>query len=229
MAGDYNDVETSIATSDAGQQVFDVRLDESTSSRSRLVGTWIFGLLLGGVAYGCIVLGQHNPEMYYSCIAAAVVIGLLAALLLWSAIQQTLSILLIPATVVEVERETIGPGDSMRFCVKQPGPIFLKSLRANLVCSQRRERKTYSATRGRHHARDPERLVHHENLIDTDGGWLFPGQTRQWIASLMIPEHSPESGKDNSIVTVWRIEVWGRTHVFLGFMRQFTLGVRRND
>ena len=117
----------------------------------------------------------------------------------------------------------------MRFCVKQPGPIFLKSIRANLICIQRRERKLHTQKVGRSHSRDPERILSQHNILDTDGGWLFPGQTRQWIALLTIPQDAQDSGKADSQVTQWRIEVWGRTHMFVGFMRQYTLKVRQAD
>lgn len=229
MAQGYTEVETAVVSSDEDQPTLPVRLESPQTSGGRLAGTWFFGLLLACITYGCVVLGQNHPEMFYAVIAAAVVIGLLAALLVWSAIQQTLAFLLIPATTVEVEFESVAPGTTMRFCVKQPGPIFLKSIRANLICIQRRERKLHTQKVGRSHSRDPKRILSQHNILDTDGGWLFPGQTRQWIALLNIPQDAQDSGKADSQVTQWRIEVWGRTHMFVGFMRQYTLKVRQAD
>ncbi|TWU09158.1 hypothetical protein CA54_43980 [Symmachiella macrocystis] len=229
MAQGNTEVETAIVSSSDDQPTLPVRLESPQSSGGRLAGTWIFGLLLTSITYGCVVLGQNNPEMYYAVVAAAVVIGLLAALLVWSAVQQTLVFLLIPATTVEVEFESIAPGATMRFCVKQPGPIYLKSIRANLICIQHRERKLHTQKEGRSHSRDPERILYQQNILDSDGGWLFPGQTRQWIAPLTIPQDAPDSGKADSQVTQCHIEIWGRTHMLVGFMRQYTLKVRQAE
>ncbi len=231
MSSAQSDVEITDLWSEGRQPTLKVRLQSTMSRGGRLAGAWIFGLILCGVTYAisrALMGGEGLDVVSYAVLGfAAVVMGLLSLLLLWSAIHQTLAFA-IPTTIIEVEREPIEPGASIMICVKQPGPTYLTSLRANLVCMQRKEKKVRHAGQTRH-SRSPESMLHHENILDADGGWLFPSQIRQWTTQLAIPADAVESGKADSLVTRWHIEVWGRAQGFIGFMHSFDLQVRRSS
>ena len=210
---------------DPNEPTLDVRLSSPMTRRGRLVGTYLLGVLFSAITYVLVVFGTPEDIPRFAWMGAIGVFGLLAALLVWSALMRTLS-LTIPETILGVEKKIVEPGETIRVCVKQPGPVHLTSLRANLIGQKRTEHEHREV--GKHHTvRSPNSMLLHENFLDADGGWLHRGQTRQWIAELTIPEDAGDSGKDRSQVTEWKIEVWGRANLLVGFMYPYFIKVRR--
>jgi hypothetical protein len=210
---------------DPNELTLAVRLLSPMTRSGRLVGTYVLGAVFSALTYVTVVF--ENPEGIprFMWIGVIGVFGLLAALLVWSALMQTLS-LTVPETILEVEKEIVEPGETIRVCVKQPGPVHLVSLRANLIGQQRTEHEHRDM--GKHHTvRSPNSMLLHENFLDADGCWLHRGQTRQWITELTIPENAADSGKDSSQVTEWKIEVWGRANLLVRFMFPYFIKVRR--
>ncbi len=218
-------VEPEVATlwNDPNELTLAVRLSSPVTRQGRLVGTCLLGALFSAITY--VLISLETPEQIprVAWMGVIGVFGLLAVLLVWSALMQTLS-LTVPETILEVEKATVEPGETIRVCVKQPGPVRLASLRANLVGQQRTEHEHRDM--GKHHTvRSPNSMLLHENFLDADGGWVHSGQTRQWIAELTIPEDAVDSGKDSSQVTEWKIEVWGRANLLVGFMYPYFIKV----
>ena len=153
---------------DPNEPTLDVRLSSPMTRRGRLVGTYLLGVLFSAITYVLVVIGSPEDIPRFAWIGAIGVFGLLAALLVWSALMQTLS-LTIPEMILEVEKEIVEPGETIRVCVKQPGPVYLTSLRANLIGQQRMEHEHRDI--GKHHTvRSPNRMLLHENFLDVDGG-----------------------------------------------------------
>jgi hypothetical protein len=125
---------------DPNELTLAVRLLSPMTRSGRLVGTYVLGAVFSALTYVTVVF--ENPEGIprFMWIGVIGVFGLLAALLVWSALMQTLS-LTVPETILEVAKEVVEPGETIRVCVKQPGPVHLVSLRANLVGLQRTERE----------------------------------------------------------------------------------------
>ena len=165
----------------------------------RVVGTFLLGSLFSSITY--VLVSVENPEEIpgFAWMAVIGVFGLLATLLVWSALMQTLALTL-PQTILEVEKEVVEPGETIRVCVKQPGPVLLISLRVNLVGQQRTEQEHRDPEKY-HTVRSPDRMLIHENVLDARGGWIRRGQTRQWMTALTVPEGADDSGRNRSQVT----------------------------
>lgn len=219
--------EVSTLWSDPKEPTLAVRLSSPMTRGGRWVGTFILAALFGGLTYVFYAFPPPEEIAKIIWVAATGVFGLLAVLLIWSALMQTFA-LIVPETIFEVEKQIVQPGETIQFCVKQLGPVHLNSLRANLIGLQRTERK-HRDPRKPGTDRAPDSMHYHENILDSDGAWLYPGQTQQWISQLTIPEDAIESGKAGSRVTKWSIEVWGRAFFFVGFMRSFTIQVGHSE
>ncbi len=207
-----------------------VKLETAITSGGRLVATWLLGIFMSSVTAALIlfVVREWNEQRWTAIglAAAAAVFGLLALLLLWSALQQSLSST-ISVTSVEVSKQPVAPGDTVTLCVHQPGPVHLNSLRANLVGIQRIEQKTAGPDGKLRHERLPDKMTLHENILDAGGGRVRRGMCRQWMTTFVVPGNADDSGKEDSIVSNWTIEVWGKACFGLvGFLYQFPIKVR---
>jgi hypothetical protein len=207
-----------------------VKLETAITRGGRLVGTWLLGIFMSaGTATLILFVVREWNEQRWTAIglaAAAAVLGLLALLLLWSALQQSLSST-IAVTSVEVSKQPVAPGDTVTLCVHQPGPVYLNSLRANLVGIRRIERQTVAPDGTVRHERSPDKMTIHENILDAGGGRVPRGMCRQWMTTFVVPGNADDSGKEDSIVSEWTIEVWGKACFGLvGFLYQFPIKVR---
>ena len=214
-------------TTDPTELTLDVNLEPRMARGNRIASTWLLGLLLAAITgvLAWVLTLENGWEIRLGMAVAAVIIGLLAALLLWSGLQQTLA-LSIPHTIVEIERQPVTAGETIRLCVKQPGPVRLRSLRANLVGLQRTEQKRAFAD-GARQTRSPDSMLCHQNLLDAGGGRIPAGQCRQWITTFEVPGEAPASGKEKAVVTNWTIEVWGKACFgMIGFHYQFPIKLR---
>ena len=110
--------------------------------------------------------------------------------------------------------------------IRQPGPVALRSLRANLVGSEHKSRMVRVEDETKW-VRSPDTLLMHKNFFDVRDVRIMAGEESRWLAELPIPE-GLASGKDGSVTTSCKIEVWGRVRFYPGFMHSFPIRVRRN-
>ena len=220
---------TDIST-DPTEPTLPVQLEMPMTTGSRTIKTWLLGVFMSAIT-GAIVWGTVSEwdGSVWSAIGAATVVaifGLLAGLLLWSALRQSLA-LTVPVTIVEVSKQPVAPGDLVTLCVKQPGPVNLRSLRANLVGTQRTERRIEYTGETARHDRGPVKMTFHENILDAGAGRIDHGLSRQWTTKFPIPGEASESGKESSVISVWTIEVWGKTCFgLIGFYYPYPIKVR---
>jgi hypothetical protein len=147
-----------------------------------LLGTLSFFMLLEGDGWLMYVVGGG--------------FGLVAALLLLAAVQQTLA-LRTPETTLEMDGEALVPGRPMTFRVQQSGDAAFESLRVNLVCEEqlRRGRKNWSA-----------QMVENLNLLDSGP---FEGAFERTF-TFDVPSHLEPTGSELRRRVRWQLEVWGK-------------------
>ncbi len=216
--------EVSELTTDPEVPTLAVRLQSPMSRGGQLGGSLALGLFMGLVVVGLIWGASKEEDFGWALLVAAAVIGLLPVLLLWSAFRQAIA-LVVPTTIVEVSEEPLRPGQTVQFCIKQPGPLTLSSLRANLIGLQRTERKIHRPDEIGN-VSTPDKMLLHENILDDRSGRIRAGQTRQWIISFTVPGSLEPTSNQKSRTTAWKIEVWGRASFgLIGFMHQFPVKV----
>lgn len=216
---------------DPTQPTLSVPLEPSQPRGNRIVGTCLLTVFMGG-ATAALVYAYYRtpiPDFDARLVAAAWIVpigifGLLAVLLFWSALRQILAVS-VPMTLVEIDRHPVMPGDSVVVCVKQPGAARLKSIRVNVLGTQRTEQ--WDTTPGRTRLlRSTTNSFFQKNILDADGGWIRSGTYRQWLCPLEIPGDANPSGKSETVITSWTIELWGVGDLGLvGFFYQFPLKV----
>ena len=73
-----------------------------STRRGRLVGTYLLGALFSAITYVLVLFETPEDIPRFAWIGVIGIFGLLAALLVWSALMQTLS-LTVPEMILEVE------------------------------------------------------------------------------------------------------------------------------
>lgn len=212
-----------------------VRLSPRQARGERLVGTCLIAVFLiavvAVVAYAYYQLPDSENDSRLVAIAWLAPLGivaLLAILLLWSAIRQGLA-LTVPMTIVEVDKQPISPGDSLVICVKQPGPLHLKSLRLNLIGSQQNVQRD-DRPGEIEQRRAPSKSVLQANILDAGRAWIRGSGYRQWTCSFEVPGDVTPSGRVDSVTTSWTLELWGVGNFgLIGFFYQFPIKVSLRD
>jgi Protein of unknown function (DUF3592) len=143
-----------------------------------------------------------------------VVFGGLGLLFLWIAAVSAFAAK-VPATIVEIERRSVAPGESVAVLVLQPGPLRLRSLRVRLVGRAETPAKSGS----------PDVTVLSDELVSEVGrtaiGREVPLENR---FTLRVPADArPSQGGPPRVY--WRLEVWGVPLVWPRFMVAFPLMV----
>jgi hypothetical protein len=119
----------------------------------------------------------------------------------------------VPETIVEITPQPAVTGDRATIRITQPGPVKLRSLRANLLWTE-------SDSDGRGFGGS-------ENFLDVRQ--LDVGHTWETVAEVTIPENGRPSGWMGGVKTVWKIEVWGRVRFFPDFQHPFVIRVKKPD
>jgi hypothetical protein len=201
-----------------------VRLQRiETTSAGRGLAAALVVMILGTAAIGLAIEleppGHRTP--FYLFGGAFIAIGLL---LLYGAIHRKLSAKT-PPTIVEAPDDTLRRGASVELLIRQPGPVRLASLRANLVGEER------WITRPRHgrdrhvnwqskHLGTFNFLEYGEAAIDTKPLEVFATLE---VPREIAPSHPPRG--DDRRTIAWKIEVWGVVRGRADFLHAFDVTV----
>lgn len=199
-----------------------IRLSRVVSRKSEQGCRVFLAFLLIGLPIGLgIPIINHWGEE--GSVLAAIVVGafgLVGLLLLYVSIHQAFAAR-IPETIVEIERVSLQPGDKVQVCIRQPGPVSLHSLRANLTCEES-VRRVGSKGRISHSSR----LIYQQNFLDIQDAMISAGDTLEQMVILEIPIDAKPSSDRGATKINWRIEVWGKVEDWPGFMHPFSIRVQ---
>ena len=207
-----------------------VRLTRDTPW-GRAIGCALFlGLILTGIASGVGFLIRQHPTHEEGTWIPYVVIGafgFVGLCLIWSGIHQWFASR-VRETILEIDTEQAKPGSTVRACFRQEGPVTLNSLRANVRCVERRHTwKTRSNSDGdsETYRTTDEKELWTENILDEQPGGIQAEEFWEQSVSFTIPDDYPTSLDTDDLEIVWKIEVWGRVHLWPDFMHSFEFKV----
>ncbi len=173
-------------------------------------------LFVGGIAGYAAWSDLQDGEWHVIPLLFVVVFGGLGLLFLWIAAASGLASH-VPETIVEVERSTVAPGESVKMLVLQPGPLRLRSLRVRLTCREEtpEERGSPSVT-----------VLHDEVVAEIGAGVAGRTAPLEHSAVLRIPADAEPSAAGPPTVR-WRLEVWGVPLVWPRFTITYPIMVER--
>ena len=191
-----------------------VRLRRETPWGSGIGLAMILGLLFIPLGVGIALIALYGPpdvrnSWLFFLIAALV--ATLGILLVFSAIYQWLGSR-VREPIVEVDAERMFPGQTVRICVRQEGPVTLDSLTAQLVCVERRHHwKTRTSTddRTEEYCTTDESLIHSESLIVERPGRVSTEEFWESSTDFLIPITARLSQTSRDLDVIWRIEIVG--------------------
>ena len=199
-----------------------VRLGVAESPAAK-VG-WLFGISLfwnGIVSVFVMQIAQSwmtgHGEWFQTLFMLPFVtvgIGLLAAF-----IREAMIAARITPTEVEVETEPLSPGDHVRLSVRQPGPLRVDHLTADLVCE---EKITYRRGTDTYHE---SHRVWEQRLLDTGPKQIDSDRPWEQTVNAQILADSPHSFRAPNNEIVWNVVIKGRVPRWPGFSYEFPLRV----
>lgn len=145
-------------------------------------------------------------------------------LLMLLAVAYNLAATSSPETILDVSSTPIARGDTLTVHLSQPGPVRLKSLRANFAGEElyvpiygRSPGETGTTVDRRHLGTFP--------LFRQDNVDVRSGRTFETTATFVIPLEIQPSGRIGHKTTTWRVEVWGSVRHGFNFRHPFVIDV----
>lgn len=186
---------------------------ERNTSRGCQIGCSLFlAVLLGAIGGGAMYKAWQHPETNGNWVIWAVggAFSLVALFLLYAGIHQIFA-LKSPLTQVSIEHKQLRRGQRTAFHFRQPGPMELESLRANLV-----------GTRTERHGKNTKYIhLGTFNFFDSGPVTIDESIPLQRNAHLEVPEDIEPTGDRVS----WQIEVWGKVRGRADFQHVFPVEV----
>lgn len=187
-------------------------LERNTSRGCQIGCSFFLALLLAALGGGAMYKAWQHPETSGNWVIWAVGGGfsLVALILLYAGIHQVFA-LKSPLTQVSMEHKQLRRGQRTAFHFRQPGPMELESLRANLV-------GTRTERRGKN-----TKYIHLGtfNFFDSGPVTIDESVPMQRNAHLDVPEDIAPTGDRVS----WQIEVWGKVRGRADFQHVFPVDV----
>jgi hypothetical protein len=203
-----------------------MRLLARSGSRGAQVGCSLaIGVLLSTLGGFFLYMVKTHPDDSSNDAVSlfAYVFGGVGVLMLLAAFHQLIA-LKTPETHVMVDADDFIPGASIRVRIIQPGPVRLKSLRANLVGTQSTyEWRTRSDNTS--HRERTDRMIGTYNFFDQRDVSVIAGEEWQSEATLVIPADAPATVESGDLQMAWTIEVWGKVRWWADFMHPFEVKV----
>src|SRR5688500_15975704 len=113
---------------------FPIRLERNAPAGAMAGCALAIGLLLLAIGafpvYMTLTHDEPGQRTFYYIVGGG--FAAVGVLLLYSGIHQFFA-MATPQTIVEMETQTLRRGTTVDFLIRQPGPVTLQSLRANLV------------------------------------------------------------------------------------------------
>ena len=145
-------------------------------------------------------------------VGVIVVFGGIGLLMLFMFVHQSIA-RWVPETIVEITPQTVLTGERLVVRITQPGPVKLRSLRANLIWTE--SDSEGNGTGGS------------ENFLDV--AQFDVGEHWQRVVDVVIPENGKPTGWLGGVKTAWKIEIWGRVRFFPDFLHPFVIRVKKPD
>lgn len=196
-----------------------------SSSRGAQIGCTLFlALLLGGIGFPVFRYPTTHPQ---ENVGVMYIVGggfsLVGLLLLYSALHQLFA-LKTPELTVETETAELIRGQKVRFFFRQPGPVSLQSLRANLVGEER-----WSVPRGSGSNRTTSyqsRDLGTFNFFDSGPQDVRAELPYEALIEYEVPRELEPSGvREGDHVVSWKIEVWGKVRRRADFMHSYDVTI----
>lgn len=182
----------------------------------------LMSLILGGVG-GFILYMEHvhPPSSDQNSAWVTPIVGggffLVGVLLLFSVVYGFLASRS-PETVVAIDKNELRRGDGVTVHILQPGPIRLKSLRADLFGEELR-------IRGYTNRVTTRKDLGTFKFFAQDDIVVRKGEVFHRSATLDIPQDIPPSDTFDGGTVTWRIEVWGAVRRGFNFRHPFVVKV----
>jgi hypothetical protein len=182
----------------------------------------LISLILGGVG-GFILYMEHihPPSSDQNNAWVTPIVGggffLVGVLLLFSVVYGFLASRS-PETVVAIDKNELRRGDRVTVHILQPGPIRLKSLRADLFGEELR-------IRGYTNNVTTRKDLGTFKFFAQDDIVVRNGEVFHRSATLDIPQDIPPSDTFSGGTVTWRIEVWGAVRRGFNFRHPFEVKV----
>ena len=203
-----------------------IRLEREMSVAGQAGCATVIGLVLAVIGIVMLMVMQsdefstgQNQWVLYAVGGGFALVGLLMVVLGLKSFLMTR----IPETIVEVDKMPVHMGEPFQLTVRQPGPIRLKSLRANLVCEQITTRRM---PRARHGKTDRDRrIIHQANVLDLRDATIGHGEQIVRHATVNVPGDVKLADIEGRKEIVLRIEVWGRVRGWADFGHPYFIEV----
>ena len=203
-----------------------IRLEREMSVAGQAGGATVIGTVLAVIGIVIVIVLQsgepsagRNQWVIYVVGGGFALVGLLMVVL---GIKMFLMTRL-PETIVEVDKMPVRIGEPFQVTLRQPGPIRLKSLRANLVCEQITTREVWRG--GRTRTDRDRRIIHQANVLDLRDAAVGPGEQIVRHATVNVPADVKLADIDGPKEIIWRLEVWGRVRGWADFGHPYVIEV----
>lgn len=198
---------------------------EITAGRQAAAATAIgavLTLLGGGILLVARVVAPSAPQDAWLPQIVGAGFALVGVVVLLLGLKMSLSTRL-PQTIVEVDKQPVRAGQSLRVSVRQPGPISLRSLRVNLIAEQITR---YEVRRqGKKRIEIDRHLIYRHNVVDLGTLVIAGGEESAASGEVSVPLAVPLVDVEGDKTVVWRLEVWGRVRGWVDFGHPFVVQV----
>lgn len=211
-----------------------VRLRRETPWGSGIGLAMILGLLFIPLGAGIALIATYGPSdvrnswLFFLIAALVCTLGIL---LIFSAVYQWLGSR-VREPIVEIDAERIFPGQTVRICVRQEGPVTLDSLTAQLVCVERRHQWKTRATSdngSEEYCTTAESLIHSESLIDEHPGRIATEEFWEQSSQFLLPDTARLSLNSRDLDVIWRIEIVGSVPLWPDNKHPYVLRVESRE
>ena len=210
-----------------------IRLEREMSVAGQAGCATVIGIVLSVIGIVMVIVLQSeqsgagkNQWVLYAVGGGFALVGVLMVVLGIKSFLMTR----IPETIVEVDKMPVHVGAPFQLTVRQPGPIRLRSLRANLVCEQITTRKVWRA--GKTKTDRDRRIIYQANVLDLLDAAVGHGEQIVRHATVNVPADVTLADIEGNKEIIWRVEVWGRVRGWADFGHPYVievLGQRRSQ
>lgn len=196
------------------------RLQIESTPNKRGTSAVLLGIVLGLLAWMVILFDSFLQEEHSVRLIVIGTLACLGLLLIYSGFYQLLAAK-IPVTTVEVSKSVFDRGKVVNLFFRQPGPINLKSLRANLAG----EEVWWSVDSEGDRTRNT-RYLGAFNCFDSGPQKIAEDQPFEATISFKVPIDIPASGRTaDKHQVIWKIEVWGNVRGYVNFYHSYPVVV----
>jgi len=174
------------------------RLSPGASALAKAIGLSIAALIWNGISWGALFFVVRDREFIgMICVG---IFGLIGLLILYAAGHAILGYILVGDSRVEISRDPVSPGESLRVFIFQKGSFPIEKLTLRLLCQEeaRYRQGTDTVT--------AKNLVHEETIVEREGLRADSGAPIM-DADVAIPADAMHSFKSSNNGVRWLLEL----------------------